>query len=159
MDFCEGGCLQAFLKGHYIHTYTYPNHFWVGAIDSSDRFEHVFDPQFIWKLFEKILRIRFWGSVLKIFFKEFSDTLWVENMFKPIRAINRTDSEVIWNGYMFNWNLSISSPATGTVKKKFSNTQFWTVNMSCRVVTISLILNFQIYKSVLQYSSYIGKLF
>ena len=32
----------------------------------------------------------------EIFFKDFSDTLWVENMFKPIRAIDRTDSEVIW---------------------------------------------------------------
>ena len=46
------------------HIYV-PNHFWVGAIDRSDRFEHIFDPQCIWKLFEKILQTRFWKSVLK----------------------------------------------------------------------------------------------
>ena len=40
--------------------------------------------------------------VRQIFFKEFSDTLWIENVFKPIRTINRNDSEVIWNVYMFN---------------------------------------------------------
>ena len=56
----------------------------------------------------------------KIFLNEFSDTLWVENVFKPVRAINRTDSEMIWNVYMFNWDLSISLPAADTVKKKYS---------------------------------------
>ena len=46
-----------------IFTYTCPNHFGVGAIDSSDQFEHVFDPQRIQKVFEKnftdyILKVR-----------------------------------------------------------------------------------------------------
>ena len=72
-----------------------------------------------------------------MFFEDFSDTFWIENMFKPIRAINRTDSEVIWTRICedidhlkkrpspvslkkipnFTVNLSISSPATDTVKK------------------------------------------
>ena len=39
-----------------LNLYIYaPNHFWVGAIDSFDHFEHIFDPQCIWKLFEKNL--------------------------------------------------------------------------------------------------------
>ena len=136
-----------------------PNHFWVGAIDSSDRFKHISDPQCIRKRLEKnltdqVLRDRPQKMVKMIIFspymhksllnrlpraeyahfshtlwtdsqnlacqnvfKEFSDTLWIENVFTPIRAINCTDSEVIWNVYMFNWDLSISLPAAGTVKK------------------------------------------
>ena len=32
----------------------------------------------------------------EILFKDFQYVLWIENMFKPIRAINRTDSRAIW---------------------------------------------------------------
>ena len=30
------------------------------------------------------------------FFRDFQYVIWIENMFKPIRAINRTDSRAIW---------------------------------------------------------------
>ena len=71
--------------------------------------------------FSHFLRTDSQNLVRQIFFKEFSDTLWIENVFKPIRAIICTDSEVIWNVYMFNWDQSISLPAAGTVKKIFSH--------------------------------------
>ena len=38
----------------HISAYTYPNHSGVGAIDSPDRFEHVFDPYCTREVLEKI---------------------------------------------------------------------------------------------------------
>ena len=45
--------------------YAHPNRSGAGAIDSSDQFEHVFDPYYILEVFEKISGSRFWLSVLK----------------------------------------------------------------------------------------------
>ena len=39
-----------------IFTYTCPNHSGVGAIDSPDRFEHVFDPYYTLEVLEKIFK-------------------------------------------------------------------------------------------------------
>ena len=39
-----------------IFTYTCRNHSGVGAIDSPDRFEHVFDPYYILEVLEKIFK-------------------------------------------------------------------------------------------------------
>ena len=36
-----------------IFSYKHPNHFGVGAIDSPDRFEHVFDPYYTLEVLEK----------------------------------------------------------------------------------------------------------
>ena len=46
--------------------------------------------------FSHFLKTDLQNVVRKNFLEDFSDTLWVENMFRPIRVINRTDSEVIW---------------------------------------------------------------
>eukprot|EP00493_Phyllostaurus_siculus_P004484 UN04505 len=32
----------------------------------------------------------------EIFFRDFHDVIWFENLFKPIRVINRTNSRSIW---------------------------------------------------------------
>ena len=52
--------------------------------------------------FRHFLRKESQNLVRQIVFKEFSDTLWIESVFKPIRAIDRTDSEVLWNVHMLN---------------------------------------------------------
>ena len=47
-------------------------------------------------LFSHFLRTDLQNLGRKKIFEDLSDTLWVKNMFKPIRAIDRTNSEVIW---------------------------------------------------------------
>ena len=48
-----GGGWDSFFKKVNIFTYTCPNHSGVGAIDSPDRFEHVFDPYYTLEVHEK----------------------------------------------------------------------------------------------------------
>ena len=54
--FLGGGC-RTFLKMVNIFTYTCPNHSGDGAIDSPDRFEHVFDPYYTLEVLEKIFEL------------------------------------------------------------------------------------------------------
>ena len=46
-------------------------------------------------LFEK-LELQIGKFFREIFFRDFKDVIWVENLFKPIRVINRTNSRSIW---------------------------------------------------------------
>ena len=64
------------------------------------------------------LRTDLQNLVRKKFFKDFSDTLWIENMFKLIRAINRTDSEVIWTRIREDIGTLSKTPANPPPKKK-----------------------------------------
>ena len=69
-----------FSKKVNIFTYTCPNRSGVGAIDSPDQFEHVFDPNYTWEVLEKnfthdILMVRlqkfaFFGG-FKVFMSNF----------------------------------------------------------------------------------------
>jgi hypothetical protein len=47
-------------------------------------------------IFSQFLRTDHQNPVREYFFKHFLDILWIKNMFKPIRAINRINSRVIW---------------------------------------------------------------
>ena len=67
--------------------------------------------------FSHFLRTDLQNVVCKNFLEDFSDTLSVENMFKPIRAINRTDSEVIWTRICEDIDHLKKPPSTGSLKK------------------------------------------
>ena len=54
--FFRGEFAETVSKIDNILTYTCPNHSGVGAIDSPDRFEHVFDPYYILEALEKIFK-------------------------------------------------------------------------------------------------------
>ena len=83
-------------------------------------------------IFSHFLRTDLQNLVRKNFFKDFSDTLWIENMFKRIRAINRTNSEVIWTRICEDIDTLSKTPANPPPKKKKfpydSEEKFWTQN-------------------------------
>ena len=64
---------------------------------------------FLWTDLENVVH--------KTFSEDFLDTLWVKNMFKPIRAINRTDSEVIWTRICEDIDHLSKTPANPPPKK------------------------------------------
>ena len=47
-------------------------------------------------ILRQFLRTDSRNVVAEIFFKDFQDVIWIQNMFKWIRGINHTDSRVIW---------------------------------------------------------------
>ena len=69
--------------------------------------------------FSHFLKTDLQNVVRKNFLEDFSDTLWVENMFRPIRVINRTDSEVIWTRICEDIDHLSKPPANPPLKKKF----------------------------------------
>ena len=72
-----------------VFTYTCQNHSGVSAIDSPDRFEHVFDPYYILEVSEKILRLEIlivrpqkWAKIcLFAVFKAFTSNFFYYNLY------------------------------------------------------------------------------
>ena len=90
--------------------------------------------------FSHFLKTDLQNVVRKNFLEDFSDTLWVENMFRPIRVINRTDSEVIWTRICEDIDHLSKTPSIPKIfpyrletypKISPSPTYFWDV---CRII-------------------------
>ena len=65
----------------------------------------------------QFLRTDHRNHVRENFFKDFLDILWIKNMFKPIRTINRTDSRSIWTRICEDIDHIVKIPSPPPLKK------------------------------------------